>query len=54
MTLAKAKAMTNGNFIVQASLTIVTYNHQNIFAVQAKRYCSAGIMFITVIPYKKL
>jgi len=34
MTLAKAKAKTNETFIVQASLTIVTYNCQNIFIVQ--------------------
>jgi hypothetical protein len=35
MTLAKAKAMTNETFIVQVSLTIVTYNRQNMFIVQA-------------------
>ncbi len=35
MTLAKAKAKTNETFIVQASLTIVTYDRQNIFIVQA-------------------
>ncbi len=35
MTLAKAKANNNETFIVQASLTIMTYNHQNIFIVQA-------------------
>jgi hypothetical protein len=35
MTLAKAKAKTNKTFIVQASLTIVTYDHQNMFIVQA-------------------
>jgi hypothetical protein len=34
-TLAKAKAKTNETFIVQASLTIVTYDHQNMFIVQA-------------------
>ncbi len=34
-TLAKAKARANETFIVQASLTIVTYNHQNVFIVQA-------------------
>ncbi len=34
MTLAKAKATTNETFIVQASLTIVTYNRKNIFIVQ--------------------
>ncbi len=57
MALAKAKAMTNGNFIVQASLTIVTYSLQNIFSAQAKGYYSlglSGIMFTTVIPYIKL
>jgi hypothetical protein len=35
MTLAKAKAKTNETFIVQASLTIITYDHQNIFIAQA-------------------
>jgi len=35
MTLAKAKARANETFIVQSSLTIVTYNRQNIFMVQA-------------------
>ncbi len=30
MTLAKAKVKTNETFIVQASLTIVTYDHQNM------------------------
>jgi hypothetical protein len=35
MTLAKAKAKTNDTFIVQASSTIVTYDHQNMFIVQA-------------------
>jgi hypothetical protein len=35
MTLAKAKAKSNERFIVQASLTIITYYHQNIFIVQA-------------------
>jgi hypothetical protein len=35
MTLAKAKAKTNETFIVQPSLMILTYNHQNKFIVQA-------------------
>ena len=35
MTLAKAKAKTNETFIVQASLTIVTYDLKNMFIVQA-------------------
>ncbi len=35
MILAKAKARANETFIVQVSLTIVTYDHQNIFIVQA-------------------
>jgi hypothetical protein len=35
MTLAKAKAKTNETFIVQASLTIVTYDRQSIFMEQA-------------------
>ncbi len=36
MTQAKAKARANKTFnIVQASLTIVTYDHQNSFIAQA-------------------
>ncbi len=35
MTLAKAKARANETFIVQAPLTIVTYDCQNIFIEQA-------------------
>jgi hypothetical protein len=35
MTLAKAKAKTNEKFIVQASLTIVTNDHKNMFILQA-------------------
>ncbi len=31
----KAKAKTNETFMVQASLTIITYDHQNMFIVQA-------------------
>ncbi len=35
MTLAKAKARANKTLIVQATLTIVIYNRQNDFIVQA-------------------
>jgi hypothetical protein len=35
MTWAKAKDEANKTFIVQASLLIITYNHKNIFIVQA-------------------
>ncbi len=38
MTLAKAKAKTNETFIVQASLTIITYDHKNMFIVQALNF----------------
>jgi len=40
-TLAKAKAKTNETFIVQVSLTIITYDRQNMFIVQAigPRWC---------------
>jgi hypothetical protein len=34
----KAKAKTNETFIVQASLTIVTYDRKNMFIVQATDY----------------
>ena len=39
MTEDKAKAKTNETFIVQASLTIVTYDHKNMFIVQATDMC---------------
>jgi hypothetical protein len=35
---SKAKAKTNETFIVQVSLTIVTYDHKNMFIVQATAY----------------
>jgi hypothetical protein len=35
MAAAKAKARANITFIVQASVTIVTYDCKNIFIVQA-------------------
>jgi hypothetical protein len=34
-TLAKAKAKTNETFIIQVSLMIIIYDHQNMFIVQA-------------------
>jgi hypothetical protein len=35
---AKAKAMANKTFTVQASLMIATYDCQNVFIVQATEY----------------
>ncbi len=35
MTLAQANARSNETFIVQGQLTIVTYDRQNMFIVQA-------------------
>jgi hypothetical protein len=35
MTLVKARARSNETFIVQASLTIITYDRQDIFIVEA-------------------
>jgi hypothetical protein len=46
MTLAKAKSGADKTFIVQASLTIVTYNHQNIFIVQATEVVSRVIHLV--------
>ncbi len=40
MTLAKAKARANETIIVQAYLTIVTYDSQNIYIVQATGHAS--------------
>ncbi len=39
MILAKAKAKTNETFIVQVSLTVVTYDRKNMFIVQATVLC---------------
>jgi hypothetical protein len=50
MTLAKAKAKTNETFIVQASLTIVTYNHKNMFIAQATvLHCGLYYKYFTII-----
>ncbi len=43
MTLAKAKAKTNETFIVQASLTIVTCDHQNMIIVQATGFSMSKV-----------
>ncbi len=45
MTLAKVKAKTNETFIVQVSLTIVTYDCQNKFIVQAIGATYASIIY---------
>ncbi len=42
MTIGNAKAKTNETFIVQVSLTIVTYDRQNMFIVQATVYQGGG------------
>jgi hypothetical protein len=47
MTLAKAETRVNKTFIVQASLTIVTYNCQNIFIVQATGVHVISFFFIS-------
>ncbi len=51
MTLAKAKARANETFIVQASLTIVTSDCQNIFIVQATGL-SMSVVFCIILNYK--
>jgi hypothetical protein len=51
MTLAKAKARANETFIVQVSLTIVTYDHQNIFIIQATDYVPFQILGILDSSY---
>ncbi len=43
MTLAKAKARANQTFIVLALLTIVTYDRQNIFIVQATEWQTKAV-----------
>ncbi len=45
-------AKTNETFVVQASLTIITYDHQNMFIVQASDYISLlmrGVLKDTVL-----
>jgi hypothetical protein len=45
MTLAKAKAKTKEIFIVQASLTIVTYYRKNMFIVQATGFNGSSFFY---------
>ena len=54
MTLAKAKAKTNETFIVQASLTIITYDRQNMFIVQATEEDRVQVKLLMVFNYKFL
>ncbi len=51
MTPAKAMAWANETFIVQASLTNVTYDCQNIFIVQATELTDALVPF-SYLVYK--
>ncbi len=51
-TLAKAKAMVNKTFTVQASLIIVTYDHQNISIVKPAGD-SIGPRFALQLLYSK-
>jgi hypothetical protein len=50
MTWAKAKVRANKTFIVQASFTIITYDHQNIFIVEATVRVKP-IIFFTVLLF---
>jgi hypothetical protein len=52
MTLAKAKAKTNGTFIVQASLTVLTYDRQNMLIVQAIGVLVSGKSFQLDLMFK--
>ncbi len=47
MALAKARGKTNETFIVQASLTIVTCDCQNMFVVQATGHHLLEFVFFT-------
>jgi len=47
MILAKAKARANETIIVQAKLTIVTYDRQNILIVQAATNHSLFCHFVS-------
>jgi hypothetical protein len=52
MTLAKARANANANakhFIIQASITIITYDHQNIFIA-----LGTGDLLIYVCGHKSI
>ncbi len=52
-TLAKAKAKANETFIVQVSLTIVAYDRQNMFVVQATGYPYGREKFYNIGPSTK-
>jgi hypothetical protein len=45
MTVAKAKLASSITFIVLASFTIVTYDRQNMFIIQATGYWTPGQVF---------
>jgi hypothetical protein len=47
MTLVKVKARATKTLIVQASPTILTYDHQNIFMTQATGFIT-GKMAVTI------
>jgi hypothetical protein len=55
MTLAKAKAGANKTIVAQASLTIVSYDHQNMFKVQSteaiRLFCGLYYKHITIVNY---
>jgi len=55
MMLAKAKLVLSITFIVLASFTIITYDHQNMFIIQATGYLSVDLVtqkksFTTLAP----
>ncbi len=52
MTLVKAKAKTNETFIVQASLTIITYDRQNMFIVQAPGFTPKPYQVVKTLVHK--
>ncbi len=52
MALAKVKARTNKTFIVQASLTIITYADQNIFVEKATGF-NVTKLFSSLHEYTK-
>ncbi len=49
MILAKAKAKTNETFIVQTSLTIITYDRKNMLIVQATGVNHIRLFFINLL-----
>jgi hypothetical protein len=54
MTLAKAKLASSITFIVLVSFTIVTYDHQNMFIIQATEHSLNGFDKLKNLTYSDI